>query len=131
MAAFAGDQSPDARREGKQGLCSFANLYSTDSEFERKCQVANQPEQFTVTSVRSHTLCITCFQGALLDVHFRKVIEIVAQGRTQGVETFGSSDRNGRWKGTAKRGGAVREKPAESNGMFRVDGKGAAMNASK
>ena len=106
FTTFASDSSPDARREGKRGLCGYADLFDDIADFERKCQ------------------------SILPDSGIRKALEVVAQGKTQGVDkAFGSSNHTGRWKGTSpatKRGQLARTNNAAvgDSGMFRVDGEG-------
>ena len=67
LATFAQDSSPECRAYGKRGLYKLSRLYNV-AEFERKCSALISPEA-------------AC----------RKALEVAAQGRAQGVESFGGT----------------------------------------
>jgi hypothetical protein len=101
LAAFAGDSSPECRAHGKRGLYRLSRLYNA-AEFERKCTALISPEA-------------AC----------RKALEVAAQGRAQGVESFGVTSsslgaRAGRLHESGKRGqvGRLTASASASTGIY-------------
>jgi hypothetical protein len=95
FATLASDGNPDARANGKRGICSYATLYGDSaagvSEFEKACR------------------------RILPDPAHRKALEVAAHGRTQGLDAFGSTS-TGRWRGGAGTRGGKTSRSHSSKG---------------